>query len=130
MPKKRFFCARFVAGPTLTICGLSPVKETPPIPWLILSDDAPDAARLRADAALMAAHWDYELSIKHRILAARSLRSDDGLTPTGSLLLVGADSRDAAMALIRADPATAAGLRGSITIRYRNAAILDRQEVG
>jgi hypothetical protein len=34
------------------------------------------------------------------------------------------------MALIRADPATAAGLRGSITIRYGNAAILDRQEVG
>jgi hypothetical protein len=29
----------------------------------------------------MAAHWDYELSIKHRILAAGSLRSDDGLTP-------------------------------------------------
>jgi uncharacterized protein len=106
------------------------VKERPPIPWLILSEDASDAARLRADAALMAAHWDHELSIRHRILAAGSLRSDDGLTPTGSLLLVGADSRDAAMALIRADPATAAGLRGSITIRYRNAAILDRQEVG
>jgi hypothetical protein len=34
------------------------------------------------------------------------------------------------MALIRADPATKAGLRGSITIRYGNAAILDRQEVG
>jgi hypothetical protein len=31
------------------------------------------------------------------------------------------------MALIRADPATAAGLRDSITIRYWNAAILDRQ---
>ena len=100
------------------------------MPWLILSEDAPGAARLRADAVLMAAHWDYELSIKHRILAAGSLRSDDGLTPTGSLLLVGADSRDAAMALIRADPATAAGLRGSITIRYWNAAILDRQEGG
>lgn len=97
------------------------------MPWLILSEDAPDAARLRADTALMASHWEYELSIKHRILAAGSLRSDDALTPTGSLLLVEADSRDAAMALIQADPATAAGLRGSITIRYWNAAILDRQ---
>jgi hypothetical protein len=96
------------------------------MPWLILSEDAPAAARLRADAALMAAHWEYALSIKHRILAAGSLRSDDGLTPTGRLLLVGAGSRDAAMALIRGDPATKAGLRGSITIRYRNAAILDR----
>jgi hypothetical protein len=84
------------------------------MPWLILSEDAPDAARLRADAALMAAHWAYELSIKHRILAA------------GSLPLVEADSRDAAMALIQADPATVAGLRGSVTIRYWNAAILDR----
>jgi hypothetical protein len=37
----------------------------------------------------MDAHWDYELSIRHRILAAGSLRSDGGLTPTGSLLLVG-----------------------------------------
>jgi uncharacterized protein YciI len=70
----------------------------------------------------MAAHWAYELSIKHRILAAGSLRSDNGLTPTGSLLLVKAASRDAAMALIQADPATAAGLRGSITIRCWNAA--------
>jgi hypothetical protein len=51
------------------------------MPWLILSEDAPGAARLRADAVLMAAHGDYELSIKHRILAAGSLRSDDGLTP-------------------------------------------------
>jgi uncharacterized protein YciI len=96
------------------------------MPWHILSEDAPGAARLRADAVLMAAHWDYELSIKHRILAAGSLRSDDGLIPTGSLLLVGADSRDAAMALIQADPATKAGLRGIITIRYWNSAILDR----
>jgi uncharacterized protein YciI len=100
------------------------------MPWLILSEDAPGAARLRADPALMAAHWDYELSIKHCILAAGSLRSDDGLTPIGSLLLVGADSRDAAMALIQADPATKVGLRGSITIRCWNAAILDRQELG
>jgi hypothetical protein len=31
------------------------------------------------------------------------------------------------MALIQGDPATATGLRGSITIRYWNAANLDRQ---
>jgi uncharacterized protein YciI len=97
------------------------------MPWLILSEDAPDAARLRADAGLMAAHWEYELSIRHRILAAGSLRSDDGLTPNGSLLLVDASSRDEAMALIEADPATQAGLRGRIAIRYWNAAILNGQ---
>jgi uncharacterized protein YciI len=96
--------------------------------WMIISEDGPDAAALRADTALMAAHWAYELSIKHRILAAGSLRSDDGQTPNGSLLIVEAESRAAARALIDADPATRAGLRASITIRYWNPAILDHAE--
>ncbi len=100
------------------------------MPWLILSEDAPDAARLRADKALMAAHWAYELSIRERILAAGSLRSDDGFTPNGSLLIVDATSREEAVALIAADPATRGGLRGQITIRYWNAAILAGQEPG
>lgn len=97
--------------------------------WMIVSEDSPDAARLRADAGLMAAHWAYELSIRDRILAAGSLRSDDGQTPNGSLLIVKADSRVAARALVDADPATRAGLRGSITIRYWNPAILNHAEV-
>lgn len=92
--------------------------------WLILSDDSPEGPRLRADRDLMAAHWDYELSIRDRILAAGSLRGDDGQTPTGSLLIVEAATREDAMALIAADPATRAGLRGAITIRYWNPAIL------
>jgi uncharacterized protein YciI len=100
------------------------------MPWLILSEDTPDAARIRADRAVMDAHWAYELSIKDRILAAGSLRTDDGATPNGSLLVLLADSRDEAMALIQADPATRAGLRGTITIRYWNAAILDGRELG
>ena len=93
--------------------------------WMIVAEDSADAPRLRADAALMAAHWAYELSIRDRILAAGSLRSDDGLTAVGSLLIVEADSRDAARALIEADPATVAGLRGTVTIRYWNPAILN-----
>lgn len=96
--------------------------------WMIVSEDSPDAARLRADKALMAAHWAYELSIKDRILAAGSLRTDDGLTPNGSLLIVEAPTREAARALIDADPATQAGLRGTITIRYWNPAILNHIE--
>ncbi len=36
----------------------------------------------------MDAHWAYELSIKDRILAAGSLRTDDGATPIGSLLIL------------------------------------------
>jgi uncharacterized protein YciI len=94
------------------------------MPWLILSDDGPLGPALRADEDLMAAHWAYELSIRDRILAAGSLRSDDGTTKTGSLLIVEAPTRAAARALIEADPATRAGLRGRITIRRWNAAIL------
>ena len=95
------------------------------MPWMIVSEDSADGPRLRADAALMAAHWDYELSIKDRILAAGSLRSDEGETKTGSLLIVNAASRAEAQALIDADPATRAGLRGKITIHRWNMAILD-----
>lgn len=98
--------------------------------WMIISEDAPGAAALRADKALMAAHWAYELSIKDRILAAGSLRDDDGQVPKGSLLIVTAETREDAMALIAADPATKAGLRGKITIRYWNPAILGGVEQG
>ncbi len=96
--------------------------------WMIVSEDSETGPALRGDEALMAAHWEYELSIRHRILAAGSLRSDDGQTPRGSLLIVDAPTRDAALALVEADPATRAGLRGRITITYWNPAILDRRE--
>ena len=36
----------------------------------MLSEDSADGPRLRADAALMAAHWSYEQSIAPLILAA------------------------------------------------------------
>jgi uncharacterized protein len=95
------------------------------MPWMIVSEDSADGPRLRADAALMAAHWDYELSIKDRIMAAGSLRSDDGESKIGSLLIVKADTRAEAQAIIDADPATQAGLRGKITLHRWNMAILD-----
>jgi uncharacterized protein YciI len=95
--------------------------------WMILSEDSDVGPMLRRDTALMAAHWAYELSIRDRILAAGSLRADDGLTPVGSLLIVEAPNREAAQALIDADPASQAGLRGRITIRYWNPAILSGQ---
>jgi uncharacterized protein YciI len=98
--------------------------------WMIVSEDSPQGAALRSDRSLMDAHWEYELSIRDRILAAGSLRSDDGITPRGSLLIVEAASRDEAQALVDADPATRAGLRGTITITYWNPAILDHREVG
>lgn len=99
------------------------------MPWLIVSNDSRDGPAIRAREDLMEAHWQYELSIKERILAAGSLRTDDGVTPTGSLLIVDVKSREEAQALIDADPATQAGLRGEISIRKWNSAIFNRTEL-
>ena len=93
------------------------------MPWMIVSDDAPEGARLRADKALMDAQWAYELSIKDKILCAGSLRTDDGKTPIGGLLILDVDTRAEAMAIFNADPATKAGLRTNVTVKRWNRAI-------
>ena len=95
--------------------------------WMIVSEDSADGPSLRADRALMDAHWQYELSIKDRILAAGSLRSDDGETPKGSLLILDVETREDAQSLLDADPATKAGLRANVTICYWNPALLARE---
>ncbi len=99
------------------------------MPWLIVSNDGENGPAIRADKSVMDAHWQYELSIKDRIIAAGSLRTDDGVTPTGSLLILDVETREQAQELIAADPATKAGLRGEINIRYWNWAILNRAEL-
>jgi uncharacterized protein YciI len=91
--------------------------------WLFMSDDGPEGAALRADRALMDAHWAYEQSIRDRILCAGSLRSDDGVTPVGSLLILDVETRAEAEALFNADPATKAGLRRAVRIVRWNKAI-------
>jgi uncharacterized protein YciI len=91
--------------------------------WVIVSEDTPNGAAIRADRAVMDAHWAYELSIKHKILCAGSLRTDDGVTPIGSLLVLDVGTREEAMAIIGADPATKAGLRRKVTVTRWNKAI-------
>lgn len=91
--------------------------------WMIVSEDAPDGAAIRADKAVMDAHWAYELAIKDKILCAGSLRTDDGLTPIGSLLVLDVATRQEAVDLVNADPATRAGLRRNIVVRRWNVAI-------
>lgn len=93
--------------------------------WLIIAEDSADGPRLRTDRALMAAMWAWELSVKDKVLAAGSLRSDDGQTPLGSLMILDVATKDEALALFAQDPATRAGLRGAVTVRYWNRAILD-----
>ncbi|SMF79492.1 hypothetical protein SAMN06265365_13543 [Tistlia consotensis] len=96
--------------------------------WLIVSDDNEKGPAIRGDAEVMDAHWQYELANRDVILAAGSLRDDDGLTKTGSLLVLDVATRAEAEAFFANDPATKAGLRGRTSIRYLNAAILNREE--
>lgn len=91
--------------------------------WMFVSEDAEDGPALRQDRALMDAHWAYEQSIKHLVLCAGSLRSDDGVTPIGSLLILDVATRGEAEALFNADPATQAGLRRNVILKRWNKAI-------
>jgi uncharacterized protein len=91
--------------------------------WMITARDSANGAKLRQDRSLMDAHWAYEQSIKDKILCAGSLRTDDGQTPIGSLLVLDVGTRDEAMALFNADPATKAGLRQDVTVIRWNKAI-------
>jgi hypothetical protein len=93
------------------------------MPWMIVSEDAPGGTAIRANRAVMDAHWAYELSFKDKILCAGSLRSDDGVTAIGSLLVLDVETREEALAIVNADPATKAGLRANMVVKRWNKAI-------
>ena len=97
--------------------------------WLIMAEDRAEAADLRVDKALMTRMWAWELSIKDRVLAAGSLRGDDGRVPQGSLMVLDVASRAEAEAIWASDPATQAGMRQAPVIRFWNPAILNRTEL-
>ena len=96
--------------------------------WLIVSNDSEKGPAIRADQRVMEAHWQYELRHRALILASGSLREDDGVTKTGSMVLLDVATRQEAEAFFAEDPASRAGLRGATEIRWLNVAILDRQE--
>lgn len=96
--------------------------------WLIVSDDNENGPAIRADKAVMEAHWAYELANRDVILCAGSLRTDDGKTKTGSMLLLDLPTRADAEAFFANDPASKAGMRGRTEIRWLNVAILDHVE--
>lgn len=93
--------------------------------WMITFEDGPNGPEMRADQDLMAAHWAYELDVKDKIVAAGSLRTDDGQTPIGGLLIVKTATKAEALELLENDPATKAGMRNNIQIKFWNMAILD-----
>lgn len=96
--------------------------------WLIVSNDNEQGPEIRADQAVMDAHWQYELANRSVILTAGSLREDDGVTKTGSVLILDVATRKEAEEFFANDPATKAGMRGETQIRWLNVAILDREE--
>lgn len=96
--------------------------------WLIVSNDNEHGPKIRADQAVMDAHWKYELANCDKILVAGSLREDDGITKTGSVLLLNVNTREEAEAIFADDPATKAGMRGVTEVRWLNVAILDTEE--
>ena len=97
------------------------------MPWMIMSDDDLSLHYLREDAEMMKAHTDWEESIKEKILAAGSLRDDDGTHPTGGLLILDVESKAEAEAIVQADPFTQAGLRTNLVMRYWYKSILAGQ---
>ena len=96
--------------------------------WLIVSNDNENGPVIRADEAVMDAHWNYELANAAVILTAGSLREDDGVTKNGSVLILDVESREEASTFFANDPATMAGMRGDTEIRYLNVAILSKEE--
>ena len=96
--------------------------------WLIVSNDNEHGPKIRADQAVMDAPWNYDLANRHKILVAGSLREADGLTKTGSVLLLNVNTREEAEAIFADDPATKAGMRGVTDVRWLNVAILDTEE--
>ncbi|ALN71628.1 MULTISPECIES: YciI-like protein [unclassified Aureimonas] len=85
--------------------------------FALLCEDRPDAGSLRAETR--PAHLDHLKALGPVLkFAGPFLGADD--KPTGSLLVVEAESLDAARALADADPYAKAGLFASVTVRRWN----------
>ncbi len=96
--------------------------------WLVIANDSETGPAIRADQRIMDAMWQFELENRATILVAGSLREDDKVTKNGSVLLLDVETREEAEAILASDPATKAGLRGEVQIRWLNVAILDKIE--
>lgn len=77
--------------------------------------DRPDGAALRRQAR--PDHKAYLAQVADRIAFAGPLLADDGQTMTGSLLVIDFADRDAALAWMRAEPFTRAGLYAQADVR-------------
>ncbi len=77
--------------------------------------DAPNAGELRQQTR--EAHLEHLSDNADAVISAGALLNDDGSAPVGSLLIIEADSLDAARAMMDADPYTRAGVFADVQIR-------------
>ncbi len=96
--------------------------------WLVIANDSEKGPDIRANQNVMDDMWQFELQHKDKIVVAGSLRKDDKETKNGSVLLLDVETREEAEAILAADPSTQSGLRGEVSIRWLNIAILDTIE--
>ncbi len=80
--------------------------------------DKPDGVELRK--ATREAHLGWIASLNPRVKIAGPMLAEDGATPIGSVMVIEADSLEAAKAEYARDPYTAAGLWQSTSIRQFN----------
>jgi uncharacterized protein YciI len=77
--------------------------------------DRTDAVGVRA--AARPAHVEFLKSLGKTLVLAGPFLADDGVTPTGSFLLIEATDKAAAAAIAAGDPYAQAGLFASVTVQ-------------
>jgi uncharacterized protein len=88
--------------------------------FALLCDDKPGALALRKETR--PAHLDYLASLGDALAFAGPFLNEAG-EPVGSMVVVEAESEEAARALAAADPYAKAGLFATVTVRRWNWAI-------
>ena len=76
--------------------------------FAIINQDKPDSLELRMTTREV--HFDYLRAAGDDLLVAGPILGEDGETPIGSILIVEAESLDAARAFAAGDPYAEAGL--------------------
>lgn len=93
------------------------------MPYMVIADDRPDSADLRA--RIRPSHIAYLESNLPKLLGAGAKMADDGVTAIGSLYLIDTDSREEAERFVAEDPFMREGVfAGFVATRWRKA-ILD-----
>lgn len=85
---------------------------------LICTDKQPDGLAIRKETR--PAHLDYITTLEKKVKFAGPFMSDDGETPTGSLIVIEAHNIDEAKQIAANDPYAKAGLFEKVEIRAWN----------